>query len=468
MSRTLFPKIAGSGHIGFPALSEQRDTALYVRPYSADQMFTGTLTDAQALGLFTNGLLLASTNETKIASTGRTSIHTTYPYAKVLVYDNASFFMKASADPENDAWVVAAYGEGFLAHETAALTSGGRLRSAAYNANRLANISHPMWTNFLYQDCLVGDLRLGPAPTALDNRNFDGIFMDIASYWPGTPNYCERESDGAVAVAYNSRTGADYTMNEWMTWCRHVGTAMVRKLQVGSTPRLVVGNVFENYFRYYHATSPTSLQGKGFHAGMAEQFVRNATDAYTAYRTETDWAGDVGILFDEGAAGRVVLTMTKLRPGGTPWSSNALYTGYPDPVAQRWHKFSLASFLLASNGHHMHQFTYGEGTRSTTDPDQGSGRMRHPWWSAPIGVPSQVFTATSQAKVGGTNSIYRRNFSHGIVLVHPNGSGSDQVVSLGGTYHKIDDWNGTDWVVGAPNYTSVTLAPNTAEIMVAP
>ena len=119
------------------------------------------------------------------------------------------------------------------------------------------------------------------------------------------------------------------------------------------------------------------------------------------------------------------------------WNVSA--TAAPEQI-DRWHKYALASFLLGTNGHSYFNF-------STANTVAGVF-IDHPWDRVQVGGPVNRY-----AKVRG---VYRRDFSAGIALVNP--TTASVTLSLGGTYR---DLSGVE-------RTSITLTPNTGDVLVKP
>jgi hypothetical protein len=96
-----------------------------------------------------------------------------------------------------------------------------------------------------------------------------------------------------------------------------------------------------------------------------------------------------------------------------------------------WHQYSLATFLLGSNGRSWFRF-------GMSQPESDPTSM-HPWWRVPIGSPTNAY-----AKIGG---VYQRWFTNGRVLVNP--TTGTFTVQLGRRYRTLDGKTVTSVQLGA-------------------
>ena len=158
----------------------------------------------------------------------------------------------------------------------------------------------------------------------------------------------------------------------------------------------------------------------------AEIFLRDRNTGVFGFKTEIEWKRDVDMLVDVGRRGKVAFTTTKM------WKVSPTAA-----QADQWHKYSLATFLLGTDGRSYFHFSVTQ-----KGPDIVKD---HPWGRVDVGDPVGAY-----AKAGGA---YRRNFTKGVALVNP--TLTTVTVALGGSYR---DLNG---VVR----TSVTLPPNTGEVL---
>jgi hypothetical protein len=156
---------------------------------------------------------------------------------------------------------------------------------------------------------------------------------------------------------------------------------------------------------------------------MAETWLRESRASISAYPSESVWKQNVDMLRDAGGKGFSVLQVTKVWTSATTAQKDA------------WYKYALASWLLGNDGRAFFHFTYANGDATTP---RTLNRLD-------LGTASGAY-----AKASG---VYQRSFSAGKVLVNP--TSSTVTVGLGGSYKTLS---------GA-SVTSVTLGPNSAEIL---
>jgi hypothetical protein len=122
--------------------------------------------------------------------------------------------------------------------------------------------------------------------------------------------------------------------------------------------------------------------------------------------------------------GESVMATTKLWVSATPAQQAS------------WHKFALASFLLAAGGHSYFSFL--------KDTSNAALVQDYAYDHVNIGTPLGPYTQTG--------SLYERSFTNGIVAVNP--TTVPATITLDGTYTNLD---GTA-------LTSETLAPDTGDV----
>ena len=104
------------------------------------------------------------------------------------------------------------------------------------------------------------------------------------------------------------------------------------------TPSIIVGNGLATGPEYFSPTAPTSQLFAGLDGGFTEAFLRTPHQRATRYFTPDAWKQSVDMLVDAGARRKPVLALTKV------WSSAT------SAQVANWHRYSLASFLLGSDG----------------------------------------------------------------------------------------------------------------------
>jgi hypothetical protein len=255
------------------------------------------------------------------------------------------------------------------------------------------------------------DNRAKECASRISYSNYDGCFYDMLGTAPLDPGYL-------TALPINPATGKVWTRLEWLNAAGHL--AAKAKVHVGAPT--VAGNGLGNGNRYFDATAPSQKLLDSLEGGIAEAWLRAPAGSITSYRPEASWKHDVDMLVDAGPRGESVLTMTKVWTSGTTAQKDA------------WHKYALASFLLGTDGSAYFSFLRDN---SPTDI--------HPWDQVDVGSPLGGY-----AKRDG---VYQRDFSAGLAMVNP--TTSTVKVSLDGTYVTLD---------GA-EVTSLTMAPNTGEVL---
>src|SRR5262249_53670967 len=157
--------------------------------------------------------------------------------------------------------------------------------------------------------------------------------------------------------------------------------ALAQAVRTAVAPALVVGNSLLEP----NPTAPPDLSLlPGIDGGIAEGFMRAATAAVSTYPTETVWKQTVDMMLAASAQGKPVLALTKL------WT-----TATPDQV-DAWHRYTLASFLLGTDGTDSYYFTSSSADHPVlTTP-----------WTVDIGDPTAPYARTDGA--------YQRPFTNGL------------------------------------------------------
>jgi hypothetical protein len=130
------------------------------------------------------------------------------------------------------------------------------------------------------------------------------------------------------------------------------------------------------------------------------------------------------MLVDAENAGQSVLTTTKL------------FTTSNQTQQNQWHKFALASFLLAANGHSYFSFV---ASKTNTAIVANSA-----WDHVAIGTPLGAYVQSG--------SLFGRSFTNGVVWVNPNST--PQTVTFTAQHLNL----------AGVEVTSETLAPNTGDV----
>jgi hypothetical protein len=249
----------------------------------------------------------------------------------------------------------------------------------------------------------------------LETSGYDGVFLDTLGPGPLSLDYVS-------SLPVNPATNELWTPRDWVGATSKLAAGVVTAIG-----KPVLGNGLRDGPSYWDPNIDTRrLLQTGMSGGMAEGWLRIATDPIGAYPSEAIWKQSVDAVVDAGALGASFCSVTKVWANGSQAQKDA------------WYKFALASFLLANDGTAYFSFSY----------TRGDATVDYPWNHLSLGAPTSAFGA--YAKVDG---VYQRRFSAGRVLVNP--TTGTFTVALGATYYTID---------GAP-VTSVTLTPESAEIL---
>ena len=313
----------------------------------------------------------------------------------------------------NPALKVYAYLNGTFAQENQGSTfptdwysrdaAGNKVRSKGYGNYLMKPTSSGWITN-----------RISLCKSMIASSGYDGCMLDMLGTAPTRPGY-------TTALPINPSTNKAWVPTDW----QKATAALASKVDV-AIPQTVWGNGYGSGSRYYDSTwGPSRLLSPGVHGAHTESWIRTSTMSITSFRTESEWKKSVDMLRDLAAQGERTSVMLKLWTSATTAQKDA------------YHRYALATFLLGSNGQSAFNASYGSDVNSLT---------YHRYWNVAIGTPT-----TAYAKIGG---VYKRSFTNGIVLVNP--TKTSQTVSLGGTFV---DLNGT-------TRSSITLAPNTGDVMV--
>lgn len=299
-----------------------------------------------------------------------------------------------------------ASGSAYPEHWYAHDAQGQRVRSTKWG-NFLMDLSRSKWASEVAALC----------QQTLADTGYDGCYLDMLGTAPLNPGY-------TTSLPIDPRTGKVWTDKAYMT-----ATAKIAETVRSVSGRYTAGNGLGPGARYFATDGSSSAPLlDSLDAGHSEVWLRNATDSADKFKNEVSWKRDVDMLVDAGAAGETVLAMTKL------WSEAT------SEQVDRWHRYAVASFLLGTDG--RARFTF------TDDRSMASAASSHPYDQVDVGTPEGAF-----AKVDG---VYRRSFTKGLALVNP--TTSTVTVALGRTYADL----------AGVTRTSLTMAPNTGEVLTLP
>lgn len=349
------------------------------RRFTAANMAQHSYTDSEAASMARRFHVIAANRHQFRNHT--TVMRNTNPTVSLLVYFNGTFAQKSQGSTFPAGW--------YLRDR-----DGQKVTSAVYG-NFLMDPTHPEWVSSRQTEALA----------ALADSGYDGCFIDMLGTAPLDPGYL-------TALPVNPASGEVWTRNEWLTATAHIAAAV--KAAVGSRP--VVGNGLGNGDRYFSPTAPTSVLLDRIDGGLAEAWLRTAAAPADRFKAERSWRKDVDLLAD---AGSKAFVMTKAFTGTTSQKD-------------RWHRYTLASFLLGTHGGALSFLR--ENTPWTS----------HLWDFTDIGEPAGPYTKTN---------VYQRLFARGAAYVNP--TVSTVTVRLGRQARTLD----------GRTVTTLTLPANTGDVV---
>jgi hypothetical protein len=283
-------------------------------------------------------------------------------------------------------------------------------------------------TGGLIQDNMYGNYLMDPTSAGwtahqvaacqqlIASSGYDGCFLDNVGPAPVKPPFTY-----TTTPPFNAATGATWTVADWMS----AMTTFAASIQTALGTHPVVGNSLgggDDYFTYGTSTLLSGIAG-----AQAEGFLRTGRSALTPYPTPFIWKENVDMVADAGARGKTLLVVTKTWNTGTTEQKDA------------WHLFSLASFLLGTDGTAKYFFTEDLAT-PVVDPN--------PMWNPNVGRPLAPYKAIK----GGL--VYVRTFTRAKVWVNP--SSTPVTINLPKPMTTL----------AGDVVTSINLAPDTAQIVV--
>ena len=294
--------------------------------------------------------------------------------------------------------------------------AGNRIRTKEYGDYVMA-IWNTGFQTWVAQKCLSElAFTLYPEGTPYPGDGYDGCLVDAIGTAVLKAGY-------ASGYPINPATGQVFTNAQWL----QAANRLLKKMRDTVGPDvLLIPNGLRSGTEYFDVAAPTGQLLTYADGGFVELFARGPKVGINAYKTEVEWKKDVDMIVDAGKRGKSLFTVTKVWTAGTQLQKD------------NWHRFSLGTFLLGTNGLQYFSFLYDDLTTITP----------HPWWETDLGAP-----LASYFKSGVT---YQRNFANGKVIVNPS-TATSAPVWLGGASYK--DLSGA--IV-----KSVTLAPRTATILV--
>ncbi len=291
---------------------------------------------------------------------------------------------------------------------------GGNLPESAYahdkNGKRIKNPSsgntlmNPASQEFI-------KTRIFECQAFLTQSGYNGCYLDLLGIAPLSTPFVS-------AVPVNPATKKPYTTGQWLAATGGLAAAVRAALH----PHLVYGNGLSNGTLFFG--TQTDQLVKDLDGAVAEAWIRGSHNPVGAFPSESAWRQNVDMLAYVERQGKPLLTLTKLWVHATTAQVN------------QWYQYTLASFLLGSQGRSAFFFSPGPNVSRTTPCSLCNLR---------IGSPMGQY-----AKASG---VYQRQFSTGRVLVNP--TGTTVTVRLGRTYFDANHHA----------ITTAKMAPNTGLIL---
>ncbi len=314
------------------------------------------------------------------------------PQLEIVAYINGTFDQSASGSKYPTTW-----------YEKS--SDGNRVRSQGFG-NFLMTPSNSSWAQTVAAECTA----------AIAASGDDGCFLDTMGTAPLGAGY-------VTGLPINPATGSVWTANAWI----NATTSIAAAVKAANPTAIVIPNGLSSGGKYFSKTASTAPLLLPTGAAMAEVWLRTAGASASSFPSESKWLADVTMLADAEAASQSVLTTTKL------------FTSSTQAQQDQWHKFSLASFLLAAGGHSYYSFDAAHADTSLVADSA--------WDHVAIGTPLGAYTQNG--------SLFERSFTNGIVAVNPNNTPA--TITFATPYRNLA---GTE-------VTTETLAPNTGDVFLA-
>jgi hypothetical protein len=321
------------------------------------------------------------------------AMHAANPKVVILIYLNGTFLQSGQGT---------LYPDSYYAHDLL----GNKITSTKFG-NYLMDISNPNWTSVVVHTCQKA-LQATPTTT------YDGCFID-------TLGYALLNGTFLSGVPINPTTSQPWTTQQRIA----ATTSIAAAVRTAVAPKLVMANGLKNGPDYFGSV-PSSQLFNGVSAALAEVWLRQAQHPVSTFETESVWLQEVEMLSAAGSRGDLVAVTVKV------WITAT--TAQVD----RWHKYSLASFLLGTTGTSYFSFIGSTSPSAFTAVDALD--------KVNPGVPSGPF-----AKVGG---IYERSFSAGWAVVDPTTASG--AVTFSTPCKTLE----------GKTVTSLTLAPETGDVCI--
>jgi hypothetical protein len=358
------------------AATQTRTSSVLLR-YSPAYMFPGKVTAAQAVAEAQAYQLISA--HTQTFRPYLSAMRQADPAVKVIAYVDAEFDKSNAGTTYPSSWYLRD------AH-------GNRIFSIRFHS-WLMDPTNPSWQNTAAQLCRQ----------AIASSGYDGCLLDALGDAALLPSYVS-------GYPINPHTHTKFTVTEWLTATAKIAATV----KAGNPGKLIVPNGLADGSQYFGQPAPTSWVQQAAGAGMAEIWLRISTNSPTAYRPESQWLQDVKMMSNSESHGWTLAVTCKLWSRATAAQVDA------------WNKYSLATYLLAANGHSYYSFTTAQ-----TYAGQHVNQL-------PALIPQGAYTVSGL--------VFTRVFTNARVVVN-EGSGSISVTVPSG-YVNFDGSHATREVLG--------------------
>ena len=273
----------------------------------------------------------------------------------------------------------------------------GAIVSSTATHNPMMDTTQPGWIADRVAACRAAIARIGA----------NGCMLDMMGVAPLDPGYLD-------AIPVDPKTEQPLGDQVLLAANSNLIAAVRRSVE----PAVVIANGLGGGPRYFPPIGTGTLLSPSDGA-IFETWLRLAGSPLTAFPVAKVWQLHVDALRAAQQTGKHAITLVKAWAPGT------------QAEIDRWHKFSLASFLLATDGSSSYEFSSSRLAAGVTVPS--------PWDRPALGAPTGGYTTNGRW--------FQRNFSSGVVVVNPYPS----AVTIGfpGTLSTLSGVKTTSLVLGA-------------------
>lgn len=294
------------------------------------------------------------------------------PDLTVLVYHNGAFAQKGQGTKFPAAWY--AYD---VNHNKITQTVFG---------NYLMDVSNTDWIDYV----------VGACTSAKGRAHADGCYTDMMMTAPLFGDY-------ATGRPVNPATGKIWTFPAFQSAVERIAARIRDEVDGPSAANGVACG--KRWFVAGGGSSKTLTNNTdGSHA---EIWLRDRKLAPDEFPSVTSWKQDVDMVAEAEAESRQIMVETKLWQRGPD--------AIPTATVDRWRAFTLATFLLATEGKSWYLFSPNPTLSGMTAAD--------PWEDVAVGAPIASYTLSGR--------VYQRSFVNGFTAVNPSTTYSTVTLPLG-------------------------------------